>query len=451
MSMQVALTIAGSDSGGGAGIQADLKTFAALGVYGASVITSVTAQNTLEVAGIHDLPPEFVVLQLETVLRDFPVAVIKTGMLSTPAIIRAVSQRLKTSAIEKLVVDPVMVAKGGAPLLQKAAEAELIQRLLPLAYVVTPNLGEAEVLAGMPIRNLAEMEEAARRIHAQGPRYVVVKGGHLAGPPTDVVFDGDTVVQIEGERIESRSLHGTGCTFASAIAAELAKGVGMPEAVQHAKTYVTAAIRLAEPIGQGYGPTHHLGVLYNQAARYDMLLLLDRAMAELRAGGIASLIPEVQSNLGVALPGATRPEEVAAWEGRIVRVGDDLYPVGSPRFGASRHIATVIVTAMRFDPNARSAMNLRYSAEIVGACERAGLQVSTFAWTDVPPGVKAEDGPRLAWGVAKAIQAAGVVPDIISDAGDMGKEAMVRVLGHDPLDVAHKILAIRRQLFQAPR
>jgi hydroxymethylpyrimidine/phosphomethylpyrimidine kinase len=174
-------------------------------------------------------------------------------------------------------------------------------------------------------------------------------------------------------------------------------------------------------------------------------------VADLRAGGIASLIPEVGSNLGMALPGATRPEEVAAWEGRIVRVGDDLHPVGSPRFGASRHIATVIVTAMRFDPRARSAMNLRYSGEIVGACERAGLQVATCAWTDAPPEVKAEGGSRLAWGVAKAIQASGAVPDLISDAGDVGREAMVRVLGHDPLDVAHKVLAIRRQLFQAPR
>ncbi len=444
--MQVALSIAGSDSGGGAGLQADLKTFAALGVYGACVITSVTAQNTVEVAGIHDLPPEFVVLQLDTVLRDLPVAAIKTGMLSNAGIIRAVSQRLQSCGIEKLVVDPVMVAKGGASLLQKEAEAELVQRLLPLAYVVTPNLGEAEVLTGMAIHTLPEMEEAARRIHAMGPRYVVVKGGHLEGPPIDVIFDGRACIHLEGERIETKSLHGTGCTFASAIAAELARGVEMPEAVRHAKTFIAAAIRLAEPIGHGYGPTHHLGLLYNQAARYDMLLQLEQAVAELRTGGLAALIPEVQSNLGMALPGATTPQEVAAWEGRLVRLGEELHAVGSPRFGASRHIARVILTAMRFDPRYRSAMNLRYGEDVLRACESAHMQIARFTPPEQPPAGQGEEGSTLAWGVAEAIQASGTVPDVVYDRGGMGKEAMVRVLGHDPLDVARKVLAIRRQL-----
>jgi len=339
-----------------------------------------------------------------------------------------------------------MVAKGGASLLQKEAEAELVQRLLPLAYVVTPNLGEAEVLTGMAIHTLPEMEEAARRIHAMGPRYVVVKGGHLEGPPIDVIFDGRACIHLEGERIETKSLHGTGCTFASAIAAELARGVEMPEAVRHAKTFIAAAIRLAEPIGHGYGPTHHLGLLYNQAARYDMLLQLEQAVAELRTGGLAALIPEVQSNLGMALPGATTPQEVAAWEGRLVRLGEELHAVGSPRFGASRHIARVILTAMRFDPRYRSAMNLRYGEDVLRACESAHMQMARFTPPEQPPAGQGEEGSTLAWGVAEAIQASGTVPDVVYDRGGMGKEAMVRVLGHDPLDVARKVLAIRRQL-----
>jgi hydroxymethylpyrimidine/phosphomethylpyrimidine kinase len=263
--MHIALTIAGSDSGGGAGIQADLKTFAALGVYGASVITSVTAQNTQEVTGIHDLPPEFVALQFDTVVSDLPVDAIKTGMLSNAAIIGTVSQRLKRLGVEKVVIDPVMVAKGGAALLRKEAEVALIQDLLPLAYVVTPNLEEAQVLADMTIHNIDDMAQAARRIHAKGPRYVVVKGGHLAGPPTDILFDGQALQYLEGERIETKSLHGTGCTFASAITAELAKGAEVTAAVRRAKAYITTAIRLAPPIGHGFGPTHHLGELYLQA------------------------------------------------------------------------------------------------------------------------------------------------------------------------------------------
>jgi hydroxymethylpyrimidine kinase/phosphomethylpyrimidine kinase len=446
MAMPIALTIAGSDSGGGAGIQADLKTFAALGVYGACVITSVTAQNTLEVTGIHDLPAEFITLQLDTVVRDLPIDAIKTGMLSNPAIIRAVSERLKTLGVEKLVIDPVMVAKGGAALLRKEAEAELIQRCLPLAYVVTPNLGEAEVLAGMSIRNIAEMEEAARRIHAKGPRHVVVKGGHLEGPPVDVFFDGRRFQYYAGERIATKSLHGTGCTFASAITAELAKGAEVTEAVRRAKAYITTAIRLAEPIGHGFGPTHHLGALYHQAARYDILVQLEEAVAQLRAAGIAALIPEVQSNLGLALPHATTRLDVAAWEGRIVRVGDDIRPIGSPRFGTSHDVATIILTAMRFDPSYRSAMNIRYSADILQACQAANLRIAQCSGRDEPIATKEREGPVLAGGVSEAIHGMGAVPDIIYDLGEVGSEAMVRILGRDASEVVHKVLMIRNRL-----
>jgi hydroxymethylpyrimidine kinase/phosphomethylpyrimidine kinase len=444
--MPIALTIAGSDSGGGAGIQADLKTFAALGVYGASVITSVTAQNTLEVTGIHDLPAEFITLQLDTVMRDLPIDAVKTGMLSNPAIIRAVSERLQTLGVEKLVVDPVMVAKGGAALLRKEAEAELIDRLLPLAYVVTPNLGEAEVLAGLPIRNVEEMEQAARRIHAKGSRHVVVKGGHLDGPPVDVFFDGRRFQYFEGERIETKSLHGTGCTFASAIAAELAKGAEVTEAVCRAKAYITTAIRLAEPIGHGFGPTHHFGALYRQAARYDIILQLEEAVTQLREGGIAALIPEVQSNLGLALPQATMLPEVAAWEGRIVRVGEDIYPMGSPRFGASQHVATIILAAMCVDPRYRSAMNIRYGEDILRTCQTANLRIAKLSHQAEPAEAQSREGLTVTWGVAEAIQGMDTVPDIIYDHGTVGHEAMLWVLGQDATEVARKVLLIRHHL-----
>jgi hydroxymethylpyrimidine kinase / phosphomethylpyrimidine kinase / thiamine-phosphate diphosphorylase len=444
--MPIALTIAGSDSGGGAGIQADLKTFAALGVYGASVITSVTAQNTLEVSGIHDLPPEFITLQLDTVLRDLSIDAIKTGMLSNPAIIRAVSERLQTLGVARLVVDPVMVAKGGAALLRKEAEAELIQRLLPLAYVVTPNLGEAEVLAAMPIRHLSEMEQAARRIHAKGPRHVVVKGGHLDGPPTDVFFDGERFQYLEGERIETKSLHGTGCTFASAIAAELAKGAEVTDAVRQAKAYITTAIRLAEPIGHGFGPTHHFGALYRQAARYDILLQLEEAVTQLRAGGIATLIPEVRSNLGLALPHAATLLEVAAWDGRIVRVGDNIHPVGSPRFGASRHVATMILAAMRVDPRYRSAMNIRYGEDVLQACQATNLRIAPLAHQPEPVEAQRRKGWSWFCAMAEALLGMGTIPDIAYDLGGVGQEAMVWVLGHDAVEVARKVLMIRHHL-----
>ena len=444
--MPIALTIAGSDSGGGAGIQADLKTFAALGVYGASVITSVTAQNTLEVTGIHDLPAEFITLQLDTVMRDLPLDAVKTGMLSNPAIIRAVSERLQTLGAEKLVVDPVMVAKGGAALLRKEAEAELIEKLLPLAWVVTPNLEEAAVLAGLSIHNVEAMEQAARRIHAKGSRHVVVKGGHLEGPAVDVFFDGQRFHYFAEERIETKSLHGTGCTFASAIAAELAKGAEVIEAVHRAKAYITTAIRLAEPVGHGFGPTHHFGALYQQAARYDILLQLEDAVTELRQDRIAALLPEARSNLGLALPHATTLPEVAAWDGGIVRVGENVQLLGSPRFGTSQPVATIILAAMRVDPGYRSAMNIRYGGDILQACQTANLRIGQLPAQEEPAEAQNRAGSPVTWGVAEAIQRMGTVPDIIYALGTVGKEAKVWVLGHDAEEVARRILMIRHGL-----
>jgi len=253
--MRRALTIAGSDSGGGAGIQADLKTFAALGVFGTSAITSVTAQNTVGVQGVHDLPPEFVARQIDSVLEDIAIDAAKTGMLSSAAIIEVVAEKVRGHRIECLVVDPVMVAKSGAPLHRPDAVKAVIERLLPLALVVTPNIPEAEALSGLTIAGIEEMRQAARQIHGLGPRYVVVKGGHLQGRAIDLLFDGNAFTELDAERIDTPHTHGTGCVFSAAITAHLAKGNPVPEAVASAKRFVTAAIRHGFSLGKGYGPT----------------------------------------------------------------------------------------------------------------------------------------------------------------------------------------------------
>ncbi|MDR7556420.1 MAG: bifunctional hydroxymethylpyrimidine kinase/phosphomethylpyrimidine kinase [Armatimonadota bacterium] len=251
-----ALTIAGSDSGGGAGIQADLKTFSALGVFGMTAITALTAQNTTGVFGVVEIAPAFVAQQIDTVVTDIGVDAVKTGMLASAGIIEAVADRLRAHRLEVLVVDPVMIAKSGAPLLRPDAVEALRTLLLPLALVVTPNLHEARALTGQEIRTVREMEDAARRLHALGPRAVVVKGGHLAEAPVDVFYDGRRLVHLRAERIATPHTHGTGCVFASAIAAELAKGREVEEAVRRAKTFVTAAIRAALPLGRGHGPAN---------------------------------------------------------------------------------------------------------------------------------------------------------------------------------------------------
>ena len=252
-----ALTIAGSDSGGGAGIQADLKTFSAFRVFGMSVITAVTAQNSVGVQGVENLPPAFVARQLRSVLEDFGADAAKCGMLSTAPIIEAIADVLRERPIANLVVDPVMVAKSGDPLLRPDARQALITRMLPLALVVTPNLPEAEALTGMPVTDRAGMEEAARRIGALGPRHVLVKGGHLKGDAVDLLWDGRGFQEFSVPRVDSSNTHGTGCTLSAAIAAGLALGHALPDAVARAKSYVTRAIREGFQAGRGVGQLRH--------------------------------------------------------------------------------------------------------------------------------------------------------------------------------------------------
>jgi hydroxymethylpyrimidine/phosphomethylpyrimidine kinase len=256
--VKVALTIAGSDSGGGAGIQADLRTFAAHGLHGTSAITAVTAQNTVAVVDYVALDPRMVVAQIDAVASDIPLAAVKTGMLANRAIVEAVADALARLRLPHLVVDPVMVAKSGDRLLDAAAEAAYRERLFPLAEVVTPNLAEAEALLGRPVRSLEAMTDAARDLHAQGPRAVVVKGGHLEGDPVDVFFDGRRMERLTAPRIATRNTHGTGCTLSAAIAARLALGHELLEAVRGAKAYLTEALRGAYTLGRGAGPVDHL-------------------------------------------------------------------------------------------------------------------------------------------------------------------------------------------------
>lgn len=256
-----AMTIAGSDSGGGAGIQADLKAFAARGVYGTSAVTALTAQNTLGVQGVFPVTPEFVAQQIDSIMADIGADAWKTGMLANPAIIEAIAQRARQYGVQRLVVDPVMIAKGGSPLLDVSARTSLIEELLPLAYLVTPNLPEAEVLTGMTIDDLVGMQEAARAIHALGPRNVLIKGGHLPADSDaiDYLFDGGQFHSYSAPRTNTANTHGTGCTFAAAITAELAWQQPLPQAVAAAKNYLSQAIvsGAQHQIGAGHGPVDH--------------------------------------------------------------------------------------------------------------------------------------------------------------------------------------------------
>lgn len=262
MKIPVSLTIAGSDSGGGAGIQADLKTFSALGTFGCSVITAVTAQNTTGVYGIHEIPLDIIESQIDAVLNDLNPNVIKTGMLASIEVIKLISEKIKSSKTKNIVVDPVMIAKGGDKLIQDNAIGHLISELLPLSTVVTPNIPEAEVLSHMSINNTQDIESAAKIIHKMGPDFVVIKGGHSNDSKSnDIIFDGQKFTTLEANRILTTNTHGTGCTYASAIAAGLAKNYSVEKSVKEAKDYVTEAIKNEPGLGNGHGPLNHFFML----------------------------------------------------------------------------------------------------------------------------------------------------------------------------------------------
>ncbi len=268
MSVPRVLIIAGSDSGGGAGIQADLKAVSALGAFGMTAITALTAQNTTGVYGVIELPPEFVAQQIEVCVTDIGCDAVKTGMLANAGIIEAVAEQIRKHHLQRVVVDPVMVAKSGAPLLRPEAVDALKHSLFPLATVITPNLHEARALTGMEIGSLEEMREVAKRLKEFGPQFVLVKGGHLEGSneAVDILYDGASFTEFHAPRYETKNTHGTGCVFASAIAAGLAAGLSVPEAVQQAKAFITKAIRHALPLGHGHGPANPMAWLLAKEA-----------------------------------------------------------------------------------------------------------------------------------------------------------------------------------------
>lgn len=263
--MRKALSIAGSDSSGGAGIQADLKTFAACGVYGTCVVTSITAQNTVTIEQSFELPVELIRAQMDAVFSDFKIGALKTGMLSSSAIVETVAQKLGEVGAKNLVIDPVIISKSGFPLLKSDALENVKSQLLPLATLVTPNIYEAELLTGFSIKTLHDVKRAAEYILGYGCHSVLIKGGHLPGEKaTDVLFDGREFRTFDAERINVKGVHGTGCTFSAAITAHLARGEELTEAILHAKEYTTNVIRYSLDVGKGFRQAHHFYFLVNK-------------------------------------------------------------------------------------------------------------------------------------------------------------------------------------------
>ncbi len=450
--MPTALTIAGSDSGGGAGIQADLKTFAVMGVHGMSAITSITAQNTREVRAIHDIPPEVVAAQIEAVADDIGVDSAKTGMLSNSSIIRVVAKTVDKYGFP-LVVDPVMIAKSGAPLLREDSIDALIREMVPRATVITPNRMEAERLSGLTIRTLSDAREAAKVIVEElGAGASIVKGGHIEGRESvDILYYKGEFYEFKAPRLHKKTDHGTGCAFSAAIAAGLAKGRGVVEAVRVAKQFITMAVDYGLELGGGHGPVNPVAWTAIPAERYNVLLELEGAIEILKNNSrvVAKLIPEVQTNIVMALPKpyARTPLDVAGIPGRIGRFKDMITIPGKPEFGASSHMARAVLTAMEFDPEMRSAINIKYDGEVREAVERLGYTWSYYDRREEPEEVRRAEGATIPWGVRVAIErAGGVVPDVIYDYGAHGKEPITKIYGRNAREVVEKTVKIGFEL-----
>jgi hydroxymethylpyrimidine kinase / phosphomethylpyrimidine kinase / thiamine-phosphate diphosphorylase len=442
--MKKILVIAASDSGGGAGIQADVKAITLCGCFAMTAITALTAQNTRTVTAVFPLPVEFIEQQIDTVMQDISADAIKTGMLFSADIVRTVARKIQEHRVAAVVVDPVMRAKGGATLLQQPAIEAVIEYLFPLALVVTPNLDEAALLCGFSVDSPEAMKAAARKIKEMGPQNVVIKGGHLAGDCIDLFYDGEGFTEFAAPRIDTINTHGTGCTFASALAAKIALGFPPQAAVKLAKEFIQDAIRHSFSLGKGHGPTDPFAGIARSAGLWESAAALQEAFHKLQNARIGHLIPDVQSNLGYALENAAAEEDVVAFPGRIVRLHDSIAAASGPLPGASRHIAKIILTLLRYDRQYRSAMNIRYSSDTIERCRARGLRVAEFNRREEPRGEKEAEISTLEWGTNLVLSQSKTIPDIIFDTGDAGKEPMIRVLGTTPMDVADKIIKLAR-------
>jgi hydroxymethylpyrimidine/phosphomethylpyrimidine kinase len=427
--MAKALTVAGSDTSSGAGVQADLKIFSNLHVYGTSVITALTAQNTRGIRKIAPVRGEMVKAQINAVLSDIKIDAIKIGMVYSKEIIEAVANSLK-NVRAPIILDPVFRAGTGAGLLRADAYPIFVKRLIPIATFVTPNRMEAEKLAGMKIRDVQQAKLAAKKIADLGATSIIVKGGHMGGTySTDVLYHQKQYFEFINARIKNEGLHGAGCTFSAALTAEIAKGMTVVDATRRANRFVRRAIENAVRIGKG-----------SKIPSFQPIIPGNKILAELHKAVLmiedtkdfGILIPESQSNFVYAKPKAWSIDDVAGVYGRIVRIGRGAKAAGIVGFGASRHVASAVLAMMKYDKSIRSAINLKYDERLIDISEHMQLKVSSYDRRNEPAELKSEEGMTVKWGIEQAVSKCIGTPRIVYHLGDWGKEPMILVFGENP-------------------
>jgi hydroxymethylpyrimidine kinase/phosphomethylpyrimidine kinase len=441
--VKIALSIAGSDSGAGAGIQADLKMFSALGVYGCTAITAITAQNTKRVAEIFEISPLMVEQQIRSVMTDMRPNAIKIGMVYSSPIIDAIYRSVKKTSKIPIVLDPILAAGTGAKLLRTEAYKSFVSKLIPLSTLITPNRMEAEKLADIVIKTENDAIEAARKINKLGAENVIVKGGRFGSAHvTDLLLDSKgNIMKFTNPVLKIKEIHGSGCNFSSAITAYLAKGMALAEACKMANEYVHTAVRNAMKIGSGLPIANPLSVIYRDANRYHTMAELQQAAEQVSMlDGFYKLIPETQTNFVYALLNAVDVSDVAAVRGRIIKIENTAVPASYIKFGASSHVASAVIAYMSVNPDFRSAINIRFDKMIVDVCKSL-FSVASYDRTKEPKKIKRKEGSTMAWGILAALSK-NPRADVIYHTGDIGKEPMISLFGRNPTEVVNKIKAI---------
>lgn len=441
-----ALSIAGSDSGGGAGIQADIQTMSALGVYPCTVITAITAQNTSRVNHITPVDSHSIRKQIESVFSDIPIRAIKIGMVYNKEIISIVSSYLKKYE-GPIVLDPVLAAGTGAKLLLEKYLEEFKSKLIPLAVLITPNIDEAQKLSGIKIRTESDITEAAFKIKELGAKNVIVKGGHFNDSKyvVDILIDkNNRATRISNARIHVNETHGSGCNFSAAMTAFIAKKFPISSSCIMANKYVQESLSEAINLGSGLPVNAPLFSMYDDACRYRTMIDLTTAVSELTTiHGFREFIPETQSNMVYALPYAKNANEVAGVDGRIVKLINGFRPGGMVKFGASKHVASAVLSFMKFNPLIRSAVNIRFDDALLDSCKSL-YPTTEYCRDEEPEKLKQIEGRTISWGVQKALLK-NPKSEIIYHKGDFKKEPMILVFGQHPLEMIVKIREIIRR------
>lgn len=442
---EVALTIAGSDSSAAAGVQGDIKTFSALGVYACTVITAITAQNTREITSVTALDSNVISQQISCILHDIPPNAVKIGMIHSISAIKATANALRLAKCP-IILDPVIYATNKARLIEEEAIDSLVSTLAPISHVITPNIVEAERISGQRIKTQEDISKAAKRIQKLGARNIIIKGGHAAGKiSTDYLLQEDgEAIRISRQKIQIKDIHGSGCNFSAALTAFIAQKFSLRESFELANKWIHKSIQNVSRIGKGLPITDPIFSIYNNACRFDILKRTQEAVDYIESiERLGLLIPETQSNIVFALKGAEKIDDVAGVRGRIVRIGDMARSSSYVQFGSSYHIANAVIAYNARNSRFRSAMNIKFDHKIKAICH-SRFKVSRYDRSNEPKDIKARDGRTILWGATEALMKKPNA-DVIYHTGDVGKEAMTLVFGYEPFDVVNKLKIILKE------